>query len=422
MLERAKNRYPYILLAAAAAVLGLGLLLKPVPPEHRQEPSESELLRLQRLTQRRRLRDLSSYLTDAADAAAFPLVRLMPGNRSGVLWDSGLRVVTAAIPQGTRATQPWTAVTDDRTSIPLQAVPLPPGAPFAVFSSTAAADREGAALSIREPQLGDWSLAIGRNGEGGVVYAHGIYQGVVQEHCGDFEYYSVQTSAPLSAALAGGGVFTLDGQLLGVISECYQTPIVVAVKTISSALSQPASMNRQLEDLYGIRVADAGQGGARKAARPGLTVVAVWRGSLAWLADLQTGDVILAADGKPAESRADLETLIARTDADHELTIRRGYLTMKVTLTPAAAPRSVVASNGLTLRDQPDGGVVVSEVAAGSVAAQVGIRAGDAVTRVGSETVDNAEDAARALHTERTAPLLTLERDGREYEALLKHE
>src|SRR5436305_11497504 len=95
MLRAGKDRiYPYILLFAAAVVLTVGLVLKPKQPEEKSPPSENELAQLERLTQQRRLRDLSSYLTDAAYGTAASLVLLRPGDRSGILWNSRDLVVT----------------------------------------------------------------------------------------------------------------------------------------------------------------------------------------------------------------------------------------------------------------------------------------------------------------------------------------
>src|SRR3954451_3768878 len=125
MLRAGKDRkYPYILLFAAAVVLAVGLVLKPNQPEEKSPPSETELAQLQRLTQQRRLRDLSSYLTDAADATAASLVLLRPGDRSGILWNSRDLVVTTKSAT-TDFDQPLKTVTPDGRSLQLRAVPLP---------------------------------------------------------------------------------------------------------------------------------------------------------------------------------------------------------------------------------------------------------------------------------------------------------
>src|SRR3954454_1384865 len=120
MLRAGKDRkYPYILLIAAAVVLAVGLVLKPKQPDEKSPPSETELAQLQRLTQQRRLRDLSSYLTDAAYATAASLVFLRPGDRSGILWNSRELVFTAK-PAEPGLDQPLTMVTPEGRSLPLQ--------------------------------------------------------------------------------------------------------------------------------------------------------------------------------------------------------------------------------------------------------------------------------------------------------------
>src|SRR4051794_35477744 len=162
MLRAGKDRtYPYILLFAAAVVHTVGLVLKPKQPEEKSPPSENELAQLERLTQQRRLRELSSYLTDAAYGTAASLVLLRPGDRSGILWKSRDLVVTtkAAEPD---LDQPSTMVTPEGRSLPVHAVPVPPGALFSAFSFTRA-PRTTSSNRQTTPSLGDWILAVAKN-------------------------------------------------------------------------------------------------------------------------------------------------------------------------------------------------------------------------------------------------------------------
>jgi serine protease DegQ len=421
MLRGGKDRkYAFILLIAAAAVLAIGLVLKPSQPEPKSPPSETELAQLQRLTQQRRLRDLSYYLNDAADNAASPLVFVRQSEQSGVIWDSRALIVTTKTAPGVDIDRPWTAVTSDGQSVPLTAVPLQSGAPFAAFSLHLPPRTAVAIRTSRPPDLGDWVLAVARNSDGGVVFAHGLYQGMVAAHCGAFAYRSVQSSAPLSAALLGGGMFTIEGQFLGLISECDQIPTVIAANTIAEVLRQPPSVNSRLEDYYGIRVADGSAAADKRPVSATVQVVALWAGSRGEQAGLRPGDLIVAADGQPVHSRADLEALVAPEKTDHQLTIQRQRRQISVVLPADTVVQSGPTSYGLTLSERlPARQVVVASVAPGSDAERAGIKRGDLLLRVGIKPVSSADAAFRAIQDAKTEQLLALERDGSRYEVLV---
>lgn len=412
------RKYAYVLLLAAIAVLAIGLVLKPGRPEA-AAPSESDLAQLQRLTQQRRLRDLSTYLTDAAEVAASSLVYVRPGERSGVVWDSRPLIITTRTAPLSSTGQPWTIVTPNGRSQALTDIPFPAAVPFSAFSLTLPPRITPANRATTPPDLGDWVLVVGRNADGGVVFAHGLYQGLVAARCGSFSYRSVQSSAPVSAALLGGGAFTLDGRLLGIVSECNQTPILVANETITEVLRQPPSVNSRLEDVFGIRVGRESTSPDAGAESP-LRVTAIWADSRGQAAGLSPGDVILAADGRPVHSSEDLERLLAG-DAAHELTVQRGTRKITAALSQDEAPSRGAAPYGITLGEHAlDRRVSVAAIVPGSSAARAGALPGDLLVRVGSTPVPDVAAALRALADTRATRVVTLERDGRQYEVLLQ--
>lgn len=414
------RKYAYILLFAAVSVLALGLVLKPNQPEQKSPPSESELAQLQRLTQQRRLQDLSSYLTEAADTAASSLVFVSQTRHSGVLWDAQPLIITTKLPPRTREDEPLTTVAPEGRPLALQEIPLVAAVPFSAFSFTEPPRVRAARRAANPPGLGDWVLAVAKNVNGGIVFAHGIYQGIVEAHCGSFAYRSVQSSAALSRALLGGGAFTLDGQLLGIVAECEQTRIVIAAETVAETLKHPPGINRRLEDFYGIRVSDQRVDGVDGLSN-GVQVVAVWARSRGEAAGLRPGDVITAADAEPVHSRANLESLLVGDKAEHQLNVQRGRQRLAIMLYEDTGTPSARTSYGITLGQQPqEREVRILEVATGSSAQQAGILRGDVLVRVGKRPVPDAASALRALKDSKAAQILTLERDGREYEVWVK--
>ena len=414
------RKYAYILLLVAVSVLAIGLVLKPDQPEPKTPPSESELAQLQRLTQQRRLQDLSSYLTVAADTAASSLVFVRETRHSGVLWDAQPLIITAKTPFETRDEGSLTTAVPEGRPGALRENPLAAAVPFAAFSFAGPPRIRAARRAAAPPNLGDWVLAVARNGNGGILFAHGIYQGTVEARCGSFAYRSVQSSAALSRALLGGGAFTLDGQLLGIIAECEQTRIVIAAETVAETLRHPPGINVRLEDFYGIRVSDQPVAGVA-ASMPGVQVVAVWARSRGEAAGLRPGDLITTADAEPVHSSANLESLLVGGKAEHPLNVQRGRQRLVITLSEDSGTPSVQASYGITLSRWPqDHQVRVEEVAAGSSAQQAGILRGDVLVRVGKRPVPDAASALRALKDSKAAQILTLKRDGTEYEVLVK--
>jgi S1-C subfamily serine protease len=404
MLSRVKDRkYPLLLLLVAGAILAIGLVLKPVQSEQKKRPpSDLEVAQLQRLTQQRRLRDLSSYLTDAANATAPSLVFLSPQNRTGVMWDSGGLIVTAPVSATTEGTT--TALTEDGRSIALVRRPVQDGVPFQAFS-TSTAERTIRRGNGAAPNTGDWVLAVARNADGNVLFAHGLYQGVEQLQCGTFAYRAVQSSAPLSTALEGGALFTLDGERLGLIADCEQRPIVIAAESIADALRKPPSIEERLEQSLGIRIA-------------GSIVVAVWERSRGREAGLQPGDAIISADEKEIASANDLEGLFE--NGEHTLKVRRGRRVVSIGL-PSRAPDAATAqesTSGLNLRDGVRG-PSVSSVDPDSAGQRAGVLPGDVVLRAGKSSVTSAAEVVRALRDAKNGGVLTLERGGKEFEVLL---
>jgi hypothetical protein len=360
-----ERRYALVLLIVSVAVLAAGTYLRrrtaapSAPP-----PASANLELLQRLTAERRLRDLSEYLSGIAAAHARRLL-----SPSGLAWDTGV-VLTPSAPQDRTA---MVAVVDSRP-VALARAATPFGVPFSVWRAPAGAGLPAARAA--RPRPGDWLLAVARNEAGAPVFAQGMFQGIVRQRCGGFEYDAVASDTTLSAALVGGGLFTHDGAIAAFIAECGGQPIAVAASTVAEVLARPLSQSDLLEQSYGFRLADD---------PPGL-VVAVWAGSPAAAAGLQPGDIVTLGSELPSAARRGLRT------------VRLDWPTRADT---PPAPR------GITFE-----GNVVRAVAPGSPAAAAGIVPGDVIVE--------PPDAARALERANGMTAVTVERDGRRRRTLIQ--
>ena len=385
MLRAAGDRkYALTLLAVAAAVLAIGILVRSARTAQKAAPVDLE--RLQQMTEQRRLTDLSRYLTNAANGVASSIVYLDGPGTSGLVWGSRDEVLTPR-----RAAVPFSIVAakDPAAVIPAYRATVPP-AP------------------------GEWVLAVAKNRDQRIVFAHGLYQGHGAARCGSFAYDEVQSSAPLSNALTGGGLFTIQGQLLGFIAACGERATVIAASTIGDVLSRPVTLNDQLEAGYGMRVNASGED---------VQVAAVWGRSAADSAGLQPGDLVRAVDGAKVGSAADLGKLAAEPAEAHELDVERGARKLTMRLLPAQLQDSPAAATlaGLTLgAGVTERDVAVVAVSPDSPAQRAGILPGDILRRVGPDAVVDRAVAGHALDSRAGRPVvLGLERDGREIEVLL---
>lgn len=117
-------------------------------------------------------------------------------------------------------------------------------------------------------------------------------------------------------------------------------------------------------------------------------------GSPAAEADVKVGDLIVAIDGSPVATWAELETSIV-TSAEHEvvLEVERDGMRHQVRMVPEAVTRYGFGYSGL----QPPVEPVLVQVPAGSVAKAAGLMAGDRILAIDGEPVEQFYDLIRLI-------------------------
>ena len=184
-------------------------------------------------------------------------------------------------------------------------------------------------------RTGDVVLAIG-NAFG---LSHTVTMGIVSAtsrghlNLASFEDF-IQTDAAINAGNSGGALINPAGEVVGINSASMGQE--TGAQGISFAI--PASVVRRVTEQiieYGrvtrgwmgaelsdvsLRLANA------EALQPGARVIQVHRGSPAWQAGLQRGDVLVSADGEQVESARDLMQRIAGSEpgSEMELEVIRG--------------------------------------------------------------------------------------------------
>ncbi|MEM1068765.1 MAG: PDZ domain-containing protein [Planctomycetota bacterium] len=113
-------------------------------------------------------------------------------------------------------------------------------------------------------------------------------------------------------------------------------------------------------------------------------------------AGLKAGDIVVTADGKPAESYEALVQLVQSKSDGYklELAVKRGEEDLKITATlvnrPGSEPRpSNRAIMGIQGEDQPGGGAKMTVITDGGPSEKAGLKAGDIIKKVaGAETAN----------------------------------
>jgi hypothetical protein len=385
------RRYLAALAVAACLVLGIGLfvrqrLLRADTPAAAAPPSEASTL--QQLSRGAQLQRMSEFLTERAAAAA-TLVEYRPDlEATGVRWTSDLIVST-------------------RPDQLVVAVRAP--ADTARSAATIASD------SIRR----GWLLVVGRGADGRVISTSALEGGRMATQCGERNVEEYVLGVTLPAALAGAGLFDLDGRVLGIVVRCADRLAAIPAREVARLLADTASTRHRARDAYGVSVQPLDERArAHFGSDSGLLVTEVRRGRGAALADLRPGDLILAIDGRPATDGADLGRLVDGASADsHVVTRRRDRATAEVRLAPptaAAAPDRADPATTLGIGVAPAAprGVEVTAVRPGSAAAAAGMRPGDRLLRVGPTTVTSPAVAERLLAAAADRPtFIVFERD-----------
>ena len=381
------HKYPASLAAVSLLILGGGMALKPARPAAEPALSPTETARLERFAQRKALQDMSAYFTGVADEAAASVVRLPGAASTGIVWNVRGTVVA---PAGGGALAELRVATHQ------------PGSRVS-----------GRPVSLSDPQAyppGSWVVLVTRRRDGQRQFAPGVYSGVSQGACGDFAYREIQTTVPLSPAMLGGGIFDMDGGLLGVALGCGEHVTAIAGGDVARALTRASAPERRLLERAGLRAAPLDE--AERAyfgAEEGLLVSEVVRGSVADGAGLLPGDILTAVDGQPVRSAADLAPL--ENTAAGELTVLRARRTRQLKWGAAPAPAGILVATA-------EPGYVVETLTPESPAARAGIRAGDHLLRVNGRAPASRPGLLRLLAVGKPS-YVVLQRGPREMGVLL---
>jgi Do/DeqQ family serine protease len=297
-------------------------------------------------------------------------------------------------------------------------------------------------------RVGDVVLAVGNPmGVGqtvtmGIVSAKSRATGLGN---GSFEDF-IQTDAPINRGNSGGALVSTRGQLIGINSQILSP----SGGNIGIGFSIPANMARHVMEsllaegrvrrgMLGVNVQSVSPDIASSlgiAAARGALVSGVSADGPAAKAGLQRGDVITSIDGATVESSNDLRNRIAavkpgtpvrlgvlRNGKEQNITATLSELPAANTTDDEGADTPARGSLGLSVEPltaerarslglRAAEGLVVTQVAPGSPAADAGFQRGDVIEEVNRQPVRGVEELRSALSAAQDRPALVLVRRG----------
>lgn len=305
----------------------------------------------------------------------------------------------------------------------------------------------------RSLKPGQWVLAIGSP----FGFDYTVTQGIVSavgRNLGqrDQPYTSfIQTDVPINRGNSGGPLFDLQGRVVGINSQIYSNTgtysgvaFSIPIDVAMNAVQQLKSKGYVSRGMLGVTVQPVDDDMVKAFGLDngvGAAVVDVTADSGAARAGIQSGDVILAYDGRTLQQASDLPPLVGMTKPGSKVPVeilRNGRKqTLQVTISEAARDRNAVngqgtapslarsgsAALGLTVQSIDDGtrtqlglkpgqGVVIGDVT-GPVAAQAGLRAGDVILMVNQQKIGSvAEFEAATKGVKAGSTVLLLVRRG----------
>ena len=309
-------------------------------------------------------------------------------------------------------------------------------------------------------RVGDWVLAIGNPfGLGGTVTAGIVSARGRDIGNGPYDDF-IQTDASINRGNSGGPLFNIAGEVIGINTAIYSQSggsvgigFAISSNLASRVASQLVEFGQTRRGWLGVFIQEvtpdiAESLGLKEAG--GALVSSTNENSPAAKGGVQPGDVILKFDGKVIDKMRDLPRIVAETDigakVDVELFRQGKTKTVQITLGELEKAELVGLAGGdksaqdgakqsfgslgfsvqtLTPKiagemglDAEKTGVVVSEVIAGSPAAEKGLQVGDILRRFGQRPVEGVTDLAKDVNDAekggRSGILILIEREGRE--------
>jgi serine protease Do len=286
-------------------------------------------------------------------------------------------------------------------------------------------------------RVGEWVMAMGNPfGLGGTVTAGIVSARGRQIGAGPYDDF-IQTDASINPGNSGGPLFNAAGEVVGVNTAIFSPTggnigigFAVPSKLVQNVVAQLREHGVVSRGWLGVSLQPIDRDLAaalRIEDAKGALVNAVEPDSPAGRAGLRPGDVITAIDGRRVETPRDLAAGVADVTPGRmaTLAVLRDGAALEQRVEIGANPANRAAGKpgapaqpalGLGLAPRPQGGVAITRVEPGSVAAERGLQPGDVVLRADGRDAAQPRDVTEAVNAARSAGrpsiALQIERDG----------
>jgi len=193
-------------------------------------------------------------------------------------------------------------------------------------------------------EVGEYVIAVGNPFQLNQTVTMGIISATGRSNIGIVDYEDfIQTDAAINPGNSGGALVDARGELIGINTAIYSETggyqgigFAVPANLARLVVDQIVAHGRVVRGTVGItRVADVGEDtlpGAGEQA--GVLVVEMLRNSSADRAGVEPGDVVVAVEGRPVESAAQLRNELARATVGSRLrlTVARGRRRLEITV------------------------------------------------------------------------------------------
>lgn len=299
-------------------------------------------------------------------------------------------------------------------------------------------------------EVGDLVLAIGNPFGVGQTVTSGIVSGLARTSVGIADFRSfIQTDAAINPGNSGGALVGMDGTLVGINTAIYSTnerggslgigfavPINMVKRVVKAALDGQDLVRPWLG--FSGRDVSAEIADALGLATPsGVLVQDVHGDGPAASAGLQSGDVVVAVDGRPVEDGQGLRFYFATREigGDVPVGVVRGDVIHTLRFALLAPPEDPPRNRTDIVGDFPISGirvinlspfvaeeigaptdltgVMVEAVQRGSVASRAGIRPLDIIREVNGQEITVVDNLVRIVEDPPPEWLVVLDRKGR---------
>ena len=296
--------------------------------------------------------------------------------------------------------------------------------------------------------VGQWVIAIGNPFGLSNTLTVGVVSAKGRTTLGinDYEDF-IQTDAAINPGNSGGPLVNLDGKVVGMNTAIFTRSggymgigFAIPINQAKVVANQLIAQGKITRGYLGIGIQDltsdlAESFGIKQV--KGILVTQVYDGSPADKAGFKQGDVVVAYDGKDVADVGELRNNVSLTPpgSRKEITVIRNGKRKTLTATIGTLTKEEMAQAGgndstqsseqlgLTVQTltpqlaqqfntEPGKGVVVTDVASGSIAQQAGLRPGAVILQVNRKPVSNVTEYRQALNASKNKKVLMLVRIG----------